>query len=301
MELVTVVMPTYKDKGSLRRAVLSVLDQTYRDVELIVVDDNDPQSEFRKKTEVVMDEFKDNPKVTYLKHEVNKNGAAARNTGIKASHGSYIAFLDDDDWFLKEKIEKQVAYLGQHQEYAAVYNYALREGNQIPTIPYEGDNSKPLLLMQTKMYTPSLCFRAEALKAINGFDESFRRHQDYEMLIRFFAAGYRIGCLKEYLTGLCINQGENIPNPAKMMELKQYFFEKFDTIIRDLSKNDVTFKNRVYAKHYGAVEWDAIKTKNFKLAIKLFFRYFFLSPNYFTVTTRENLKSYIKRCCKQFS
>lgn len=299
MKLVSVVMPTYKEKGGLRRAVLSVLDQTYSDVELIVVDDNDPQSEFRKRTELVMGEFLNNPKVIYLKHEKNKNGAAARNTGICASHGDYIAFLDDDDWFLKEKIEKQVAYLEQHQEYSAVYNYALRDGKQIPTTPYEGDNSKPLLMMQTRMYTPSLCFRAEAIKDINGFDESFRRHQDYEMLLRFFAARYRIGCLKEYLTELGVNMGENIPNSEKMFELKQYFFDKFEDTIVKLAESDKSFRRRVYAKHYGSVAWYALKNKNYELAIRLFCKYFFYSPSYFTIATRSNVKSYLSRRIKK--
>lgn len=297
--LVSVIMPTYKDRGGLQRAVKSVLSQTYENIELFVVDDNSPESEWRTHTEKVMLEFSDNPKVHYIKHEINKNGAAARNTGINASQGEYIAFLDDDDWFLPEKIEKQVAYLEEHSEYAGVYNFALREDKQIPTHPYEGDNSKPLLMLQTNMFTPSLCFRAEAVRAIHGFDESFRRHQDYEFLLRFFAAGYRIGCLQEYLTGLCTNQGENIPTLEKQLEIKEYFFEKFHDVIDTIERVDKGFTKRLYATHYGNVAWYAIKQKRYGIFISLLNKYFRKSPVLFSKPIRTGITSFIIRRIKR--
>lgn len=292
---VSVIMPTYKDKGGLRKAIKSVLSQTYNNIELIVVDDNNPGTELRNHTEKVMHEFELDPRVVYIKHETNKNGAAARNTGIKASKGDYIAFLDDDDWFLKEKMERQVSYLDNHPEFDAVYNFALMDSSPIPTVPYEGDNSKPLLLMETRMFTPSLCFRAETIKAIHGFDESYRRHQDYEMLLRFFAAGYRIGCLKEYLTGLGSNRGENIPSPEKLLELKHYFFNKFDSVIDSFSEDDKPFKKRVYAKHFGTVAWYALKAHKLGLCVRLCYKYFWYSPSFFSLAARENISAYIKR------
>lgn len=297
--LVSVIMPTYKDKGGLQRAVNSVLLQTYQNIELFVVDDNSPESEWRSHTENVMQEFSNNPKVHYLKHEVNKNGAAARNTGINASRGEYIAFLDDDDWFLPEKIEKQVVYLEKHPEYEGVYNFALREDKQIPTYPYEGDNSKPLLMLQTNMFTPSLCFKAEAVKAIHGFDESFRRHQDYEFLLRFFAAGYKIGCLQEYLTGLCTNQGENIPSVEKQLDLKAYFFEKFQDVINTLDRDDKGFKSRLYAIHFGNVAWYALKQKRYRIVMSLFKKYFWMSPVKFSSPIRKGISSFIVRRLKR--
>lgn len=292
-------MPTYKDKGGLRRAVLSVINQTYTNIELFVVDDNSPDSVWRKHTEQVMSEFNDYPNVFYLKHEVNKNGAAARNTGIHASHGEYIAFLDDDDWFLPEKIAKQILYLDNYPEFEGVYNFALREDKPINTHPYEGDNSKPLLMMQTHMFTPSLCFRADAIKAINGFDESFRRHQDYEMLLRFFAAGYRIGCLQEYLTGLCVNSGQNIPSVEKQLELKSYFFSKFGEIIEKLSEDDKSFKKQVYSSHYGNVFWYALKAGKIRICAKLFANYVLLSPSTFLSPSINGICSFVKRRIKK--
>lgn len=299
--LVSVIMPTYKDKGGLRRAVNSVLSQTYQNIELFVVDDNSPESEWRSHTEKVMLEFSDNPKVHYLKHEVNKNGAAARNTGIKASHGEYIAFLDDDDWFLPEKIEKQVAYLEEHLEYACVYTFELHEDKEFITLPYEGNSSKPLLLLQTQMATSSLCFRTEAVKAINGFDETFRRHQDYEFLLRFFAADYKIGCLQAFLTCRGCNKGENIPTVEKQLELKAYFFEKFQDVIESIDRDDKGFKSQLYAIHYGNVAWYALKQKRYDIFISLMNSYFWTSPILFSYPIRNGISSFIVRRLKRLN
>ena len=96
-ELVSVIIPTYKRSEMLPRAVESALNQTYSNIEVVVVDDNDPESTWRKDTSERMLQFKNDNRVKYICHEKNSNGSVARNTGIKNSAGSIIAFLDDDD------------------------------------------------------------------------------------------------------------------------------------------------------------------------------------------------------------
>lgn len=254
MKTVSVIIPTYKNRGGLIDSIESALSQNYDGlIEVIVVDDNDPRSTFRKHTEELMEQYKDNAKVKYIRHEVNKNGAAARNTGIRASKGDLIAFLDDDDLFLAGKLSKQVKYLECHKDKSAVYCHARRGNTIASTAILEGDGSRDILLLQSNFFTPSLMFRREALEAINGFDESFRRHQDYELLLRFFAAGYKIGCIPEVLIEIGKNQGENIPTGEKVNQLKAYFFEKFKSFIEKEDKKTPGFANKVYAKHYAGV------------------------------------------------
>lgn len=283
MQTVSVIIPTYKNRGGLIGSVKSALSQDYDGlIEVIVVDDNDPQSTFRKHTEELMNQYKDNDKVKYIRHEVNKNGAAARNTGLRAAKGDLIAFLDDDDLFLQGKLTKQVAYLCKHPEFDAVYCHARRGNHIASTTVIEGDGSRDILLLQSNFFTPSLMFRREALEAINGFDESFRRHQDYELLLRFFAAGYKIGCVPEVLIEIGKNQGENIPTGEKVNQLKAYFFEKFKSFIEKEDKKTPGFANKVYAKHYAGVFLSHIKHKHFIFAIQTFRHYFFKSPSTFT-------------------
>ena len=106
--MVTVIITTYKRPDFIERAINSVLNQTYSDIQLIVVDDNDSASDERKLMKKIMDKYSDDSRVTYIKHLKNMNGAVARNTGIKAARGEYITFLDDDDFFLKSRIKELV-------------------------------------------------------------------------------------------------------------------------------------------------------------------------------------------------
>ena len=294
MNTVSVVIPTYKNRGGLSRSVESALNQDYAGlVEVIVVDDNSPKSEFRKSTEKLMGAFADNPKVKYLKHEANKNGAAARNTGIKAATGDLIAFLDDDDIFLEGKLTKQVDYLNTHPEYDAVYCLARRGKYGAPQTVIEGDGTRNILLLESNFYTPSLMFRKEALETINGFDETFRRHQDYELLLRYFKAGFKIGCVPEILIEIGCNKGENTPSGDKLEELKKHFFSKFDSFIENEDNKTPGFANTVYAKHYAGVFLSHIKNHRWRMALKILVNYFPKSPRTFARVLSSSIKAHL--------
>ena len=107
--LVSVIIPTYKRSDYLLRAIDSVLRQTYAPIEIIVVDDNEGNNEFREATKKNLQHYITSAAIQYLEHENNKGLPAARNTGIRLAKGDYVAFLDDDDEFLPEKIGLQVA------------------------------------------------------------------------------------------------------------------------------------------------------------------------------------------------
>ena len=275
--LISVIIPTYNSRGGLIRSIESALKQTYLKIEIIVVDDNNPDTPARYSTENNMDLYKNNSKVIYIKHECNKNGAAARNTGIKYAKGEYIAFLDDDDEWLEEKLSKQYDYLKSHNECDCVYCYSSLNGKKEYIIPYEGNAIVPLLMNRTKMFTPSLMFTKSSLISIGGFDESFRRHQDYELLVKFFNKGYRICCLKEKLT-IIRGLGGNKPSIENFVLLKERFLEVFANVIDDLDKDNKGIKNKIISSNF-AVVWDgAIASKNVKIAHNIFKKYFFISP-----------------------
>ena len=101
-ELVSVVIPTFNRPAMLARAIESVLNQTYSNLEIIVVDDASEGD-----IEAVVKSF-DDERIKLIRHEHNQGGSAARNTGIWHSRGRYIAFLDDDDEWLSQKTERQL-------------------------------------------------------------------------------------------------------------------------------------------------------------------------------------------------
>lgn len=295
MKSVTVIIPTYKNRGGLVDSINSVLNQnSCHHIEVIVIDDNDPESEYRKATSALMGQYSDNTHVKYICHDVNKNGAAARNTGIRASKGEYIAFLDDDDLFLPNKIHLQIEYLENNPDMDAVYCFAQRGGKIVSLKALEGNGTRDILLLQSNYFTPSLMFRREALVAIDGFDETFYRHQDYDLMLRFFAAGFSIGCVQEVLIEIGRNQGENIPKGEKANQLKTYFFDKFNSFI---DKEDATtpgFRNKVLATHYAGVFLNHIKNKHFLMAFNILCHYFLKSPLIFIKVVWDSLVIHLK-------
>ena len=110
-KLITTIITTYKRSDTLPRAIKSVLNQTYKNIEIIVVDDNDSDSIYRKETTKIMQGFANNPVVKYICHSKNLNGANARNTGLKIAKGDFITFLDDDDEYVSNHFEKLIPIL----------------------------------------------------------------------------------------------------------------------------------------------------------------------------------------------
>lgn len=278
--LVSVIIPTYNNRGLLCQSIETALSQDYRRIEVIVVDDNDPSSIARRETEAQMQLYQDNLRVRYLKHSKNINGAAARNTGIKAAKGDLIAFLDDDDEFLPGKITAQVAFLEQHNEYQAVYNLATVNGHSVKTYPFEGNATIPLLKNETKMFTPTLMFWKYTLDEIGGFDESFRRHQDYELLLKFFGKGYKIGCLQEVYTN--VNDiGGNRVQGKNLENLKESFLRTFEYVLDQLENNNPGIKKYIIANNYASVFISHIASKRYWNALRLLLKYGITNPKAF--------------------
>jgi glycosyltransferase involved in cell wall biosynthesis len=291
-KLVSVIIPTYKRSKRLSQAIKSVLKQTYKNIEIIVVDDNDPFSEHRLKTEDLMSEFVDNPKIKYIKHSKNKNGAAARNTGIRISNGAYISFLDDDDMYLSEKIEKQVRYLETHIKHGGVYCGRIQNGKQIIG-GIEGDLTKDIILLSFTPTTPALMFRSEKVKILEGFDENFKRHQDFEFLLRYFEID-TLGVVPEALVMIGQNEGENELHGEILEQTKETFLNEFNDKIEELSKNNKYFKKRVYSVHYAPVVFDHLSQKYLRKAISIYLKGVKLSFLIFHITMFKYFIKYLK-------
>lgn len=238
---VSVIIPTYGRPDYLKRAVESVLNQTYRKIEVIVIDDNNPDTPERIATMKTMEAYSKTENVIYLKHEFNKNGSAARNTGINASSGKYICFLDDDDEMLPERIEKFVLKMEALDEsWGACYSDFIKlkpngEKN------YCGEKRTGDLyeeaLMRALYFCPgsNLFVRAEAVKAIGGFDEDFRRNQDLEFLARLLEHNKLAFVDAQTLT---IHYEDKTAGKAKyenLVALDDFYLNKFRSRIDRLS------------------------------------------------------------------
>ena len=291
-ELVSVIIPSYKRSEMLPRAVKSVLAQTYKNIEVIVVDDNDPDSLWRRDTEKIMSQFKNNHQVKYICHEKNKNGSVARNTGIKNASGSIIAFLDDDDEYLPTKIEKQVSFLLEHPEYRAVYSGWIRANKKIiPT--HQGDLSYDILSGNNIIYTNVIMMWKKCAEEFGGWDESFNRNQEAAFLLRYFDAGYKIGVVSEALVLFDITDRSNVAansivNAKQMMQLINSYTKAMDRCERTKKGS----RKRIICSRKKGILLSYLKVKKYKEATEVLFEMLGQYPGCFCLTM---LKYGIKR------
>ncbi|WP_242386557.1 glycosyltransferase family 2 protein [Phocaeicola sartorii] len=185
MKLVSAIITTHNRKELLKRAVESVLEQTYPNIELIVVDDASTDG-----TKIYCEKY---PLLyLYISREESRGGNYARNLGIKMAKGEYVAFLDDDDYWLPTKIEKQVrliqkadcelVHCGRRLEIVSEDN-EIDYQDLLPDLLHYGDMHKKILLA---ICTTTTCIlvKRQALFDIGLFDENLRFWQEYELTIR---------------------------------------------------------------------------------------------------------------------
>ncbi len=276
--MVSVIIITYKRTNTITRAIDSVLKQTFSDFELIVVDDNNPDTVYRKDLELIMSRYSDEPKVKYIQHEYNKNGSAARNTGISAAKGDYIAFLDDDDYYLPNRLEDLVKALDNNTDYQGVYSSVIVEKNRkivgLVEAKVSGNLKDALLLDSFAFGTGSnLFFRTNAVKELKGFDTTFKRHQDIEFMIRFFNTNQLLAVYAPSVVKVQDDRG-NEPDTEQYIEIKKHYIKAFQNDIQALDSDK---KALFYGIKYRQILETSIRKKEYR-------RYF-------------NLR---KRCKKQF-
>jgi len=263
-KLVSVLIPTYGGGDYLQRTVDSVLAQTYSTFEVIVIDDNGLGTENQKKTQAAMDYYKDDNRVIYLCHEVNRNGSAARNTGFAHSKGDYICLLDDDDEYTPEKLERQVAGLEQHPECGLTYctreMYVNGKRTSVKRALPSDDFFFDLVTHRRGISSGTLMVRREVWQQLNGFDESFLRHQDYEFTARV-AAAYPM--LPLDFVGLKKNmQGRNNPSSyAKAFEYRKQYMDAIESLMSHFSEAQ---RRKVIEANYLALAMKAFFKGDFK-------------------------------------
>ncbi|MDD7381793.1 MAG: glycosyltransferase family 2 protein [Bacillales bacterium] len=249
-DLVSIIIPTYKRSDNLIIAIDSVLLQSYKNIEVIVVDDNDPNTEYRKITEKKMLKYKKDSRVKYIKHKLNKNGAAARNTGIRNSKGLYIGFLDDDDYFERNKITEQYTFLKKNPSIKCV-SCSIYRNNRIVKQNFNNNTCiYDIMMMNFNPITSTLLFERNALLELSGFNESYKRHQDLEIMLRYLKK-YELGYIDKPLITMGINNGENMLNGVAFEALKKQFLNEFISYVSQIDIPNA--KANIICKNYSLV------------------------------------------------
>ena len=283
--LVSVVIPTHKrELKYLQRSVESVLNQTYDNWELVIVDDNSEEPVYRSMVEDYVSQLGD-ARIHLYKNEKNLGGSLTRNRGIDESKGEYISFLDDDDAYLPYRIEEMLNFMIENDCEMAFTNLLMRNnsGKVVDFRDHSGieayDNDYLLRYHLTKNIsgTSSFMFRTEAIRRIGGFKDA-KMGQDFYLMVRTITGGLRVRFLNSNSVIIYkhsdggISQGKNkIIGENSLYEYKKQYFDR-------LSKKDIRF---IKFRHYAVMVIAYLRNRNVFGAAAMGFMAFISSPGDF--------------------
>jgi len=234
MAEVSVIIPTYNRANLIKRAITSVARQTFKDLEIIVIDDGSEDD-----TDKIVQNIADS-RISYKK--IDHSGVSrARNQGIELSRGRWIAFIDSDDEWLDTKIEKQLKYLENHPQYPACHTDEIwiKDGVRINQgkkhKKYAGNFFSPSLKM-CLISPSSVIIQRDIFTEIGGFDESFNYVEDYELWLRL-TSKYEIGYINEKLV---IKYGGHKDQLSRRIDgIEKYRMMALEKFIKNNHSNDL--------------------------------------------------------------
>jgi len=227
--MISVIIPSYNRAGTITRAVMSVLNQTYQDLELWVIDDCSKDN-----TKEVLDTIND-PRLHYYRLEKNSGACVARNKGIELSQGDFIAFNDSDDQWHPDKLEKQLAFLEQTGADFVTCAMDVKDDeghflHKFPkTIP-EGKRNYLDILAYNHASTQVFFGKATCFKEIL-FDPTMPRLQDWDELLRL-SQRFNVFYQDEVLVDTFVQKDSISTHPEKGVTAMEKLWEKHQDAIK---------------------------------------------------------------------
>jgi len=242
--VISVVMPCYNEAKRISGAVQSVFEQTFRDLELIVVDDGSRDDSLQ----VIAALAKRYPRLKYFSQE-NRGPGPARNLGLRQASGEYIAFLDADDAWHPQCLERLHATLSRHPDAALTYcgwqNLGVPENRGKPFIPpdYERPDKIEVMLRGCRWPIHAALTRKASIDAIGGFDEQWSTSMDYDLWLNL-ASFHEIVLTPEVLAYYHHHEGEQITKNRLRIainhtRIQQHFLDAHPEVIEHLGKGRV--------------------------------------------------------------
>ena len=262
--LVSVVIPAYNVEAYIVQAIQSALNQTLRELEVIVIDDGSTDST-RERIASIQD-----PRLKLL---VQKNAglSAARNAGIRLSRGRYIGFLDADDIWYPEKAETHLQVMEQDSSIGITYSFmAYIDELGKPTGQFRIARTKEPtvldLVLQNDIIPSATIVRKEALVQAGLFDEGLRSVQDLEMWVRILhKTGYSARLVPRVLTGYC-ERGDSLSMGGELyLRSAQIVMDRFEATIPGVSRE---IRNRGLASIFRIASRKALSAGDLELATK---------------------------------
>lgn len=244
-DFVSVVMPVYNSAKYVFESITSVLNQSYKNIELIIINDGSTDD-----SDYIIKKFRTEPKIKYI-YQDNKGPSATRNCGILSSKGNYIAFLDSDDVWLEDKLERQLQKIKQDGAdiiYSDRFNIDI-DGNIISRkkpLFYSGNIIEALYIDNFICLSSSL-LRKDVFKKVGLFNESLHMSEDYEFWLR--AALQCTFCfVDEALVKYRIHPNQSSARYIERLEAISQIYKLIDPILRNKINSKTLNKSK--ALHY---------------------------------------------------
>ena len=256
-EKVSIIIPTYNRAYCIERSIKSVLEQTYQEFELLIVDDGSSDN-----TQDVVNSIEDE-RIRYVPMPENKGVAAARNEGIRQAAYEYIAFQDSDDVWKPDKLEKQMQVLCENLWAGMVYcayeghredgNMVIVPDEQMPLYDKQGDIYHKLLCRNT-IGAPTVLVRKECFLRAGLFCENMTCLEDWELFVRI-AKDYEIVFMEEPLLIVHVKDGGVSSNVAGYFEARCYMIAQHrEALLQSGLFNKVVEDVLLMAKDAGVLE-----------------------------------------------
>lgn len=263
--MISVIIPTYNREKLISRALESVVNQTYKDIEIIVIDDNSNDNT----EEVVREYIKRYNFIKYIKHNINKGGSSARNTGIKAAKGDFIAFLDSDDEWDLNKLEKVHDIFSKDKSIKLVYSdiYLIDEKSRKRVVDIKEKWDDPYLgLLQRNIIggTSSIVISKDVIKNVGFFKDGLPSCQDWDFYIDI-AKSNKIYSIKEPLTSYYIHLDSISGNLNRVIDGHKYILEKVSNLV-DMDNKYKDMKKIIISEQYFNIAHIYSNFKEFKMA-----------------------------------
>lgn len=231
-----VIIPTFNRASLLERAITSVLNQSYPFFKLYIIDDGSTDETFQ-----IIEKFHSDERLHYLKQE-NKGVSAARNLGISHSHHSWVTFLDSDDEWLTDKLQKQRDYILQHPEIKFIHSNEIWIRDQIRVnAPLKFDKSAEGLLersLETCIISPStVAIKRELLEYFGGFNEEFKICEDYDLWLKILFRE-KVGFIEDFLIKKYHGHDNQLSTLDPLMEYYRVLALFFQMDSKDLKEED---------------------------------------------------------------
>lgn len=252
---ISVIIPTYNRALLLKKAIESVLNQTVQDYEIIVIDDGSTDD-----TREIVNSFS-SPKIKYL-YQKNSGRSHARNQGLKIAKGRYIAYLDSDDMFLPDKLERQISILDENKDFGMVYTSArVFDENGIELFNQDKFGNKRLYYEATDtgwiynkiafyipltIILPSVIVRSEIQKKVGYFDVNLHRFEDTDMWRRI-SKECKIYAMSEPLCIIRTHSGNKMEHPDDVYNSITHYVSKIFNEDKDV---DIILKKIGASKLY---------------------------------------------------